>query len=49
MRPVRSRIVTALVAALLLLGLLGNVARADDPGFSPQWLVPEDPPPTLFE
>ena len=52
MRPFRSRVLTALVMAILSLGLLGTVAFADDPttgapvGPSPSWVG--GTPPTSF-
>ena len=50
MRPFRSRIVTALAAALLLLGLAESVARANNVlfMFTPDGF-PEDPPPSLTQ
>jgi hypothetical protein len=44
MRPFRSRALTALVTAILSLGLLGTVAFADD---IPITSAPADPPPTV--
>lgn len=46
MRPFRSRIWAALVAALLLLGLVQSLALADDPVANGDFW-PEDPPPVL--
>jgi hypothetical protein len=46
MRPFRSRVATALVFAILLLGLLGSVANAADIASTPS-SFPEDPWPGL--
>jgi len=45
MRPFRSRVLAALVVAILSLGILGTVALADDPT---QTLV-VDPAPSVIE
>jgi hypothetical protein len=56
MRPFRSRIVTATVLAILMLGSLGSLANADeipttsfsvDPWAVPTTNFPEDPWPSL--
>ena len=46
MRPFRSRVATALVFAILVLGLLGTVANAADVPTTPS-SFPEDPWPGL--
>jgi hypothetical protein len=46
MRPFRSRVMTAILGAILLLGMLGSAAQAFEPT---EWIdVPEDPPPSLI-
>lgn len=48
MRPfrLRLRLRTALLTAVMLLGLIGSSASADEPPVLPGF-VPEDPPPVL--
>ncbi|TMD53149.1 MAG: hypothetical protein E6I83_07590 [Chloroflexi bacterium] len=46
MRPFRSRVLTALVMAILSLGLLGTVAFADE---IPTQTLVVDPAPTVIE
>jgi len=45
MRPFRSRVLAAIVLAILMLGLVGSVANAADPTSS----FPEDPWPGLSD
>jgi len=53
MRPFRSRVLTALVMAILSLGLLGTVAFADDPTqtvlVDPAPSVIVDPAPSVID